>query len=654
METGSIPLTRCYNLPEKVEVTADLPPDARQRLTAVVLAAVGDAIRSAAPGETVAAQRIGRPAPRERFDPVRRDDGYATPSYDDGSGHRIQLPLSDNLLGIRILTQAEIEARVRRIIARPGPSAAQGRADVTHDPQRARKNLHSGHFRDDADRLSYAVGYFRGLIEIGGDNADRLEELVVAYEMWYQSQLVDVVLSSPPTPAQLGRLRELRRRRQGEADARQAEKVRQERERARKSPEDLSGFPDPAAGGPYSDQGITLPYPKLVPDPDPRKGFDEHEVRSVLKDPRRFEQLYFDATHGHGKAAWLVAQFEWKVRNDARQAAHDVADITTFRGLVHSLIGTGGHDFHRYGFSPATASGRRMFVVFAEAFADEANDVQLTNTVIGNLLNLWAAGKLTEAALASAATRVPIAPAPAAEPVRPTAPAGPSALPAGEPLAPPPGQPAPTAGPTASGSLTTSGSRRRQIGFRPAQDTEALAEGIVGAEPLSRPVAGLGRPIGPRPPGVAGPGRLDLPRAREVPGSGEAVDNPAVTSMSSGNRQRRGGGKQPPPLTEEEFATWERVRDDKPNPAPADTEHFGVRQGERGPLTASEHYREQQAIPRAQSANDAIVRVLKEGENDYTVIVRRRDDAGVTVIRNKSRQEVKGLSDRYGWNPRFE
>ena len=147
-------------------------------------------------------------------------------------------------------------------------------------------------------------------------------------------------------------------------------------------------------------------------------------------------------------------------------------------------------------------------------------------------------------------------------------------------------------------------------------------------------------------------------------GSGPAAtgDGPPATSMSAGKRQRRGGGKQPPPLTEEEFATWERVPEKptsapgKPDPAPekpAHTEHFQDRQGTRGALTESEIAREQQAVPRTQRTNDGMARVLKEGDN-YTVIIRRRDDAGITVIRDKSRQEAKGFSDRYGWNPPFE
>ena len=319
----------------------------------------------------------------------------------------------DKALGITVVKMTDIEAKVRRVVDRPGPQAATGSADFSADPHRAKANLYHSHFRHDTERLSYAVGVFRAFLGSDGSPVDpvELERTVVAYEVSIEQQSADVLLHSPPTKAETRKLGELRTGRRQELAAREAERARQERERAKRLPEDISRYkcPDPGATESYVDEHIALPYDRLVPDPDPREGFDENEVSRVLHEPRRFEQLFRDAAHGLGKARWLVCAFESHVREDAEQVAHDLGDITTFEGLVHSLLGTGGYDFGRYGFSPNTQSGRHMFRIFSEEFAATAKDVQLSNTVISNLMNLWSGGKLAEATLASVESRIPTA-----------------------------------------------------------------------------------------------------------------------------------------------------------------------------------------------------------------------------------------------------
>ena len=341
------------------------------------------------------------------------------------------LTIEDLRLGIKVVTLPEIEAKVRSVIDRPGSQVNQGRADFNESPARARAHLYHSHFRDDGERLSYALGVFRSSLGAGG-TVDPVELFgtMMAYEVQMQRRTADLVVHTPPTAAELQTLDQLRQQRRAELAEREAERARQEAEReaerarqeaerAKRAPEDLSKYdcPDFRATGSYSDQGLALPYDKLVPDPDPRKGYDEEEVRKTLREPRRLEQLYYDAANGVGKAAWLACGFETRVQQLAREGVHDVSDITDLRGAAHILLGTGGIDFGLLGFSPQTASGQRMFAVFSEAFAKEANDVRFSNTVLGNLASLWGAGRITRGALAKVDVPTPVAPlAPPAAP----------------------------------------------------------------------------------------------------------------------------------------------------------------------------------------------------------------------------------------------
>ena len=50
----------------------------------------------------------------------------------------------------------------------------------------------------------------------------------------------------------------------------------------------------------------------------------------------------------------------------------------------------------------------------------------------------------------------------------------------------------------------------------------------------------------------------------------------------------------------------------------------------------------------------ASVRLLSEGGGTYTVVVTSAEGVNVTVIRGKTRAELRGLSRNYGWFPPYD
>jgi hypothetical protein len=126
---------------------------------------------------------------RERYDPAREaSDGYAVPSYDH-EGTRTAVPVFGGK-GISPMprdgAREEIAAKIREVIGSPGMKAGDGRADYQADPARAEANLYHTHFRDDAERLSYALGVFRAYQDAGG--AGELFDLMAAYELRTRSR----------------------------------------------------------------------------------------------------------------------------------------------------------------------------------------------------------------------------------------------------------------------------------------------------------------------------------------------------------------------------------------------------------------------------------------------------------------------------------
>jgi hypothetical protein len=149
--------------------------------------------------------------------------------------------------------------------------------------------------------------------------------------------------------------------------------------------------------GRYADQRITLPYDRIVPEPDPTQGVDQAEVLRTYRDPRRLEQLYYDATTGNPRAAWLVCQAEAGARFIGRQGAqhlHSLGCMTVMRCEVR---------FEQLPFSDATTSGQRMRRIIANAFVAESRRLQLTHEIIGHGLMLLVGVAAARAALAGTA-----------------------------------------------------------------------------------------------------------------------------------------------------------------------------------------------------------------------------------------------------------
>ena len=112
---------------------------------------------------------------------------------------------------VTTVTYAEIQARIERILKSPGAQAAQGRRDFSASPGIARANLYHTHFRDDNERLSYALGVFQASLGLnsGGIDRDELFRMLLHYEVQMQNQEVDVVVHTPPTKAEQQRVGEV-------------------------------------------------------------------------------------------------------------------------------------------------------------------------------------------------------------------------------------------------------------------------------------------------------------------------------------------------------------------------------------------------------------------------------------------------------------
>lgn len=84
---------RCYHLPGAIDVPEGMAPEDRRRLTEIVVASIGAAVRDAAPADAVPPPHATRPAARERVAPERRTAStYGMPSYD--TGEKIGIPVA--------------------------------------------------------------------------------------------------------------------------------------------------------------------------------------------------------------------------------------------------------------------------------------------------------------------------------------------------------------------------------------------------------------------------------------------------------------------------------------------------------------------------------------------------------------------------------
>lgn len=145
-----------------------------------------------------------------------------------------------------------------------------------------------------------------------------------------------------------------------------------------------------APPGEYANPKITIDYDRLVPRPDPRKNIDMGYASYVKSNPEMVEQLYYHATHGNERAAWLICHVEVSARNLGRDMARFLN-----RASCQALLPC--RDALRDAMPPLsdeTASGRRLLTFIGREFEKEAERIQIKQDLISNALNLIAGVKV--------------------------------------------------------------------------------------------------------------------------------------------------------------------------------------------------------------------------------------------------------------------
>jgi hypothetical protein len=155
--------------------------------------------------------------------------------------------------------------------------------------------------------------------------------------------------------------------------------------------------------------------------------------------------------------------------------------------------------------------------------------------------------------------------------------------------------------------------------------------------------AGVYTPVAIGPPGPMGPFGTAVAMTIKGPEKGSGSAESSTTKESPQTAAERDWEKA------EAEAKRQEIEADKPET----TEHGALRQQERGELTSAEKTRLQETLPRKQS-DGATTKVLKEGRGKYTVVTVNRDGATVTVIRGKTKAELRGLSRNHHWDPPWE
>jgi hypothetical protein len=148
------------------------------------------------------------------------------------------------------------------------------------------------------------------------------------------------------------------------------------------------------------------------------------------------------------------------------------------------------------------------------------------------------------------------------------------------------------------------------------------------------------------------------------PKAGKDTETPPDRELTSGKSDKPVAKKDAPlkgksgSKVEEKTAAekdWEKAeaevrRGEAEADKPTRTEHGALREQERGALTPKERGQLGNAVPRTQG-DGTTARVIKQKGGGYVVHVTNQDGETITVIRNKTTEELKGLSERHQWNP---
>jgi hypothetical protein len=158
-----------------------------------------------------------------------------------------------------------------------------------------------------------------------------------------------------------------------------------------------------------------------------------------------------------------------------------------------------------------------------------------------------------------------------------------------------------------------------------------------------------GNEPGPKTP----PTKAPRPKAGK-PGEGrpdrELTAGKSDKTKKAGKGESEGGEEQTAAERDWEKAQAEARKQNAPADKSTRTEHGAVREGERGALTPKEVGRLGSAVPH-QQGDGATAKVVRQKGGRYLVHITNPDGETVTVIRDKTKAEVKGLSERYQWNP---
>lgn len=279
-------------------------------------------------------------------------------------------------------------------------------------------------------------------------------------------------------------------------------------------------------GGPYADQGIVIPYDELAPKSDPMADFDRAESIKTFKDPARLEQVYHDASLPEWKFAdrwraawWLCSVVEPVAREIGAQAARDVNSLgcLTIQNCGVNWVTVLGN------FSESTASGLRNRALLLKGFTDTSFDIGLSLQIINSALMLYGGVAAARAGLSKSIPTTPAATRPVEAP-KSVSPAEPVST-VSEPTSP-----------TAQKPATPPA--KRPIGFQPPNAIPPKTSPAT-EEPLSRPVAGFGRKIEPR------PSRGTAPQEPQV----DTQMPPASVRTSPPRAQPPAGQQRDPPVT---------------------------------------------------------------------------------------------------------